>query len=577
MTVTQASLEVGIRTVEALEREIAKLENRGRELTAVLSAMKLVGSSLDLDEVLDRAIKSSMEVMNAEAASILLRDNATGELYFRQAAGLASGSVREIRIPRGHGIAGWVAESGEPLVVEDAQNDPRFFRGADDHTGFVTRNILAIPLKVNDTIIGVAEAINKAGGRFTETDLPLFSAFASLAAVAISNARMHQTLTEQEVWAREIDIAKQIQNSLQGPAKAAYHKFRFHALTSPARSVGGDFYDWMELGDRRTMAVIADVSGKGIPAALLMSNTISRLRSEAMRLIEPGLILKSLNDALALTSQRGLFVTIFLALFDTDGTMTYSSAGHHMPLLLEGGGFRKLPSASGPPVAIIQGAVYPQKTVQLTDGDLIVMFTDGVTEAQSAAGEFFGYEGLMHVVEAGRERPDLLPSKIHVAVSAFETGIEQSDDITVGIVSYGGARHEFALNYAAMTPDDLEGLRSELDHFLESNNIDEKNRTKIVLAIDEACTNIIRHAYGGEGGPVEFQCRLTGAPGPGRELHFQLTDFGTGVTPCLPEKRCEELKPGGLGLVILKEVMSEVRFESGSAGGCILRMKKTLE
>lgn len=559
------------RTITDLEEEIAKLENRGRELSAVLSAMQLVGSSLDLDVVLDRAIQSAIDVMNAEAASILLRDDATGELHFTQASGSASGSVREIRIPKGHGIAGWVAESGEPIVVKDAQNDPRFFRGADDHTGFVTRSILAVPLKVNERIIGVAEAINKVDGSFSETDVPLFTAFAALAAVAIANARMHQTLTEQEVWAREIDIAKQIQNSLQGPANAAFGKWRFHAKTAPARSVGGDFYDWIELGEQKTLAVVGDVSGKGIPAALLMSNTISRLRAEAMRIIEPGAILKSLNDAFAAAPQRGLFVTIFLALFDADGTMTYSSAGHHMPLFHDGSGFRKLPAAAGPPVAIVPGATYPQQTVKLADGDLIVMFTDGVTEAQSAAGAFFGYESLMGIVEAGKDRPELLPSKIHVAVTDWETGIEQSDDITVGIVRFGRPRHALQLDYANMTPDDLCGLRTELDAFLETNAIDAKNRTKLVLAIDEACTNIIRHAYGGRGGPVEFSCRVNGS-----DIHFQITDFGSGVTPCLPEKRAEDLKPGGLGLVILKEVMSEVRFESGSAGGCILRMKKTL-
>lgn len=561
-----------------LQAELKALENRARELSACLKAMTLVGSSLNVDEVLDRAIHSAMDVMNAEAASLMLLDETTGELVFKQAAGNAALSVREIRIPRGHGIAGWVAQTGDAIVVEDAQNDPRFFRGADDHTGFVTRSILAVPLRVKDRIIGVAEAINKVEGRFSESDLPLFTAYAALAAIAIENARMHQTITEQEVWAREIDIARQIQNGLQGPSNAALGHLRFNALSVPARSVGGDFYDWIEIGDGRALMVIGDVSGKGIPAALLMSNTISRLRAEAARLVEPKEILSALNQALFLTAQRGLFVTVFLALIDTDNVMTYASAGHHIPLYWNATGFQKLPAVTGPPIAILAESSYTQSQITLEEGDIFVMFTDGVTEAVSEAGEFFGYDCLEKIIEKGHDNPELLPTKIRVAVEAFEIGTEQTDDVTIGVLSWGNSRPELVLNFDHMSPDDLAGLRTSLEAFLGELDITEKNRTKLVLAVDEACTNIIRHAYGGRGGPAMVHCWKAG-----NELQFRLTDFGCGLMPKFPASppptagRLEELRPGGLGLVILREVMDEVRYETGSTGGCILRMKKSLE
>jgi phosphoserine phosphatase RsbU/P len=561
-----------IDSILTLQSELSALENRARELSACLKAMTLVGSSLDLEEVLTRAIDSAAEVMNAEAASIMLLDDKTGELYFTQATGSVAETMREIRIPPGQGIAGWVAQTGESYVVEDARNDPRFFKAADDQSGFVTRSILAVPLRTKDRIIGVAEVLNKRDDRFSESDLPLFTAYASLAAVAIDNARMHHTLMEQEILAREIDIARQIQGGLQGPQNAQCGHFRFHALTDAARSVGGDFYDWMELGDGRAMAVIGDVSGKGIPAALLMSNALSRLRAEAMRLIEPDIILTELNNALSAQSQRGLFVTIFCALFEADGTMRYASAGHHMPLFYTDGAFQELPKVSGPPVAIVSGARYSQESIRLKEGDVLVLFTDGVTEAISASGEFFGYDGLKQVVAGEHTHPENLPGRIRTSVAEFEKGAEQTDDLTVAVIGYTERPAALALNYENLSPEDLSHIRNALEQYLKNLQTPEKVRTKIILSVDEAATNVIRHAYGGKGGPASLKCWEENGV-----LHFELRDQGCGAVPQIPTEAPKEIRPGGLGLVILREVMDEVTWEPAETGGCILRMKKKLE
>lgn len=558
--------------MERLQGELSSLEGRARELSACLRAMTLVGSSLDIHEVVDRAIVSAQEVMNAEAAAVLLLDDTTGELYFTQASGEAAGSVKEIRVPKGEGIAGWVAESGEPLVVNDTTNDPRFYRGADEHTGFVTRSILAVPLKVKDRIIGVAEAINKRDGEFGGTDLPLFQAYASLTAVAIENARMHNKLMEQEILAREIDIAKQIQRGLQGPSAATLGQLHFYGLSTPARSVGGDFFDWIDRGDGSAIAVIGDVSGKGVPAALLMANALSRLRAEAARLSEPAEILTTLNASLTANSQRGLFVTIFLACFTADGTMRYATAGHPLPLFASGGRFMPLPKLKGPPVAILPGVVYEQQTVKLEIGDLLVMFTDGVTEAQSPSGAFFGLQRLQEVTLAGRDIPNVLPLRIRLAAAQFEAGAEQTDDLTACAVAFGNREPELRLDFKCLSPDDLGEIRTALDEYLQRLLIDEKKRTKIVLAIDEASTNVIRHAYGGKGGPASLSFWLKGA-----ELHLQIVDYGCGELPHYPPEDRMELKPGGLGLVILRDVMDEVRFETRREGGCVLKMKKRLD
>lgn len=559
-------------TILTLKQELELLESRARELAACLKAMTLIGSSLDIDEVLERAISSAQEVMRAEASSIMLLDEATGDLFFKQASGAAAGAVREVRIPRGHGIAGWVAETGSPVVVEDAQNDPRFFRGADDQTGFVTRSILAVPLKVKDRIIGVAEAINRSDGFFSEADLPLFTAYASLAAVAIENARMHSSLLEREIWEREIEIARQIQASMQGPERAECPPYRFHALSAAARSVGGDFYDWIELGDGRALCIVGDVSGKGIPAALMMSNALSRLRAMALQISDPAEILTELNDLLSRRPNRGLFITVFIALFEPDGTLRFSTAGHPPPLLFADGAFRDLPRAGGPPVGIMAGASYRQDAIALRDGEIIVLFSDGVTDAVNPQGADFGLDGLRAVVRTSAERPSMLPSRVRHAILSFEAGHEPSDDVTVAVVCHGGHERELDLRFEHLTPDDLGKIRTTLEGYLAASGFDEKERGRIVLAVDEALTNVIRHAYAGKGGPAELHAHIERGT-----LQIVLRDKGCGRIPEIPKAAPTELKPGGLGLGILKEVMDVVRFEGGADGGCILRMKKSLD
>lgn len=564
----------GTRDIAAMEEEILELR---KMLDSCHRAMTIVAASLNLNEVLQNAIQSAMSLMNAEAAAIMLVDDATGDLLFQQATGAAADAVREIRIPRGHGIAGWVAQTGESMVVADAQNDPRFFRGADDQTGFVTRSILATPLRVldretgKDRIIGVAEVINKRSGNFREADLPAFQGYAALAAVAIQNAQMHGKLVNQEVFQREVHIAREIQERLQGPSQAASGHLHWYATTAPARSVGGDFFDWIELGDGRTLAVIGDVSGKGVPAAILMSNTVSRLKSEAPRLIEPQAILSAVNNAIAAQAHGGLFVTIFLALFSPDGIVKYASAGHHMPLRYAAGKFLEVAKVKGPPVGVLPGARYTQDELRMDEGELLVLFTDGVTEARSSRDEFFGYEGLRHVVAGAARHPDRIPLKVRLAVERHESGMEQSDDLTLGIVHYSSRPAPLFMAFDHLHLDDMASIRQSCEDYLKRLGIDEKLRTRLVFAVDEAATNVYRHAYGGEGGPMQLKCWREDD-----DLWFQMTDTGCGAMPSVPAEERREVKPGGLGLHVLRDVMDDVRFEGGATGGCLLRMRKKL-
>lgn len=175
--------------MEALQEKLIQLET-------LIEVASLINSSLDHNEIRKRAIDATTRVLNAEAASLLLSDETTGELYFDVATGEKGEKVKKIRLQKGVGIAGQVAEHGKHIIVHDAQSDPRFFKEADRTSGFVTRDIICVPVKTKERIVGVLEAMNKIDGKFGDSDLELINALSNFVAVAIENARLYTELKE---------------------------------------------------------------------------------------------------------------------------------------------------------------------------------------------------------------------------------------------------------------------------------------------------------------------------------------------------------------------------------------------
>ena len=198
--------------------EVARLERRLRQLGSLMEVSVLIGSSLDLTEVLNAVMQKAQDVMDAEAISILLLNERTNKLEFEVALGEADITLetlkKKITLELGQGIAGSVALSRVPELVADVRADPRFFRDADKITGFITRSLLAAPLVVRDKLIGVAEVLNpRGGGKFTAEDLELFATYCRQVAVAIENARLHHVLLERQREQQQLEFAALVQQS----------------------------------------------------------------------------------------------------------------------------------------------------------------------------------------------------------------------------------------------------------------------------------------------------------------------------------------------------------------------------
>ncbi len=412
-----------------------RLEQKVKRLSALIDVNGMISSSLDLEHILENVMAISKQVMNADASSLMLIDEKTNELVYQVALGDVGERLKhEFRLKMGQGIAGTVAAEGKPLLIEDAYAHPKFHRAHDDATGYRTRSMITVPLKVGDRITGVAQVINRLDEKpFDKDDLYLFVALCSLAAIAIENAKMHSSLMEKQRVDRDMEFARTVQESFLPLRAPEIPGYAFSAHYTPAQEVGGDFYDFIPLDEYRTGIVIGDVSGKGVPAALYMAKLGSDLKTLAFTEDHPATMLAILNDLLAERSRRGMFATLlYIELDSRTGMMTIANAGHLPPIIKKhDGSIKRMSPAGGSPLGMLSGMKFLQETEELAPGDTIVLYTDGVIESMNVRLELYGYDRFEKLVRRSPSAPEELKDAIIGDLNRF-TGISlQHDDITL--------------------------------------------------------------------------------------------------------------------------------------------------
>ncbi len=586
-----------------------------KKLTTLIEVSKIINTTIELEKLLDYIMETAKEVLNSEGSSLMLIDESTNELYFNITAGKGSNKLKEVRLPIGQGIAGIVAKEGKPLIVDDAINDPRVYKVADEVTKTVTRNILAVPMRVQDKIIGVLEVVNSKGrDKFDKYDLELFQAFADQAAIAIHNRDLINNLQqandeikrryteikalyelsnrvthevesdklfniavdvisnifniervsimlyeeeegvlkieasigireeiakkvklkpgegiagkvfkeresilvedmdkdrrfgrnkklryksksflsvpikfrnkiigvlnatdkkdkrkfdkndlltfmalsnqigqsyeniiyyneflEKQQIEKEIEITKKIQQHVLPKRFPRLEGIDIAAVNIPAREVGGDFYDYISIDDNVHSFLIADVSGKSLPASMFMAFARSITRVEATNLVSPSRVLEESNKYIFKDSQSGMFVTMFyMVLYLKDKLIKFGSAGHNEQLFYreEKDDFELL-NVKGIPLGISDSSIYMESSFNYNAGDILILYTDGITEAMNKYGEEFEMERLKEVVLRNKNlSANGLKNKILEAVNKFTEGMPQFDDITLLILKF---------------------------------------------------------------------------------------------------------------------------------------------
>jgi len=505
-------------------------------------------------------------------------------------------------VPAGQGIVGRSVSSDVAEMVRDVAADPSLQGALDAQSGFTTKSILCAPMAVQGDRIGAIELVNKAGGQglFGDEDRKFLEALAASAGLAILNARMAGELAEQEVMQRELALAAEIQRGLLPPPGG--DDFPVAGVNRPARIVSGDFYDFFTLYDGRIAFTLADVSGKGMNAALLMAKAASLFRCLGKEDLRPGRLLQRINAEVCETSLRGMFVTMVAGVYDpVTGRVVMSNAGHEPPLLHGKDGSFSALSAGAPPVGIpaelTGGGPVPEEVLHL-DGGALYIFTDGVTEGYIAVGEELGDQGFKDLIAQSLADGEDGPTRIkRVAKRLTDHGATLRDDVTIMVIDDAKAARTRVTTDMSPAPDEpqaddgaIEGslcqlslpgraqslilVRRAVEAAATSCGFAKEQTQDIVLAVDEACQNVVRHAYGGQGGGdivVELR-REQGA------FQMLIRDFAVAVDVArIQPRELDDVRPGGLGVHFIREVMDEMDYLQPPDGqGNLLRLKKTI-
>jgi len=369
---------------------------------------------------------------------------------------------------------------------------------------------------------------------------------------------------------QELELAAEIQRSLL-PSKQKTG-FPVYGVNISARELSGDFFDYFTLDDGTIHFNLGDVSGKGITASLLMAKTSSLFRCLGKREYDPGKLMSQINAEICETSIRGMFVTMIAGRFNPKtGHVQIVNAGNPPVLIVQDGKIKKV-DAGAPPLGIVPGVEFPVIEFDLKNGHLIT-FSDGVTEGYVSEGQELGMQGLIDILSRSGKRSPL--QQLDDVLSCFmDARVQQRDDITILVLEHYPKQYEKILSYEFNSkPAELMQMRQQLRQALEKRQCNKTCVDRLLIAVNEAAMNVMQHAYSGnEEGQIKLDVLYKK-----NELVFRMTDFACPIDrSCVKGRDLNDIKPGGLGVHFMHEIMDEVRFldDCKSAGNILLMRKK---
>src|SRR6266436_5932077 len=431
---TTSGLLEAIEDARTQSDETSRVAQRSDLLALISKISVALLDTATLNETLDQVVSMVFQAVPADRSMIMMRDEKNPDLKVTVARLRdRAGEVGEIRISRS--VIDEVVTNGKSVLTSDAQADPRFMGGTVMLQG--VRSVLAVPLGVGANVFGIIYADSPlSDNRFTEDHLKVLTTLASVAAIRVENARLTEEQMERERLEREQQVASEIQQRFLPATAPIVAGYELQGISFPCYEIGGDYYDFIQREDGRLVIALGDVSGKGTAAALLMSSLHAAIHAQTGSHDTLVGTICAVNRYLAENIPSNRFVTLFCAELDPEsGALSFLNAGHNPPLIVHAAGTVEQLASGGLPLGIKADAEYREGRTTLQTGDVLVIYSDGVTEAASPNGEEFGPTRLYEVVSRNVDASAAgIRDRIESALTKFSQGTQAADDITLVIV-----------------------------------------------------------------------------------------------------------------------------------------------
>lgn len=421
--------------IDRLARENTRLRSAVDELSILNDIATAVSSASSLERTIELIVHKCIKHLKVEQATITLLDTARTGTPFHTIIRGADTSSEILPYRLDAELTGWMLKHQKPLIVNDLKNDDRF--QATDRDVCAVRSVLSVPLVLKGRMIGLLNLFNKrTGDDFTDADARLLGIIATQSAQVIEHARLFAEEQALKLMQEEMKRAYEIQISLLPKEPPRFEGYDIAGASIPAKAVGGDYFDYIGLDDRRIGLCLGDVSGKGMPAALLMANLQATLRGQAIIDPSPAQCLNRSNVLLFRSTDADKFATLVYGVLDRESNrLVYANAGHNYPLLLEPGGEPRRLELGGLVLGCLEDFCYTEGTVEFDPGDTLLVYSDGITESIDANDEEFGEGRLAGILRThGAEPAPRLIERIVAAVRAHAGDLAQMDDMTLLVI-----------------------------------------------------------------------------------------------------------------------------------------------
>lgn len=427
--------------VEDLKSKIRELSEKNKRLRRAVDELSTlndlsvaISGSVNSEKIMRTIIHCSIRSIGAEQGDITLVDAQKDDVRKTLVRSMFD-SKNCSPLHLNQNLLGWMQIHKKPLLINEPASDARFKNVKWEAS---IHSILSAPLMTRSNLIGILSLYNKKDdGVFTEDDQRLLSILASQSAQVVENARLHEEEQALIKMRREVDLAAKIQQQLLPKKQPDISGYCVCGRNITAHSVGGDYYDFIQLDNNRWAICLGDVSGKGLPASLLMSNLQAILRGQVFYHPSPGMLLKHANRQLYQSTTMEKFVTIFVGILDTSThTFQYSSGGHEFPFLIHSdNGYARL-KTGGIPIGVMENQIYEEEVVAINPGDKLVIYSDGIIDSRNNENEEFGEYRLQQLLLDGEKNTaQSLMDNVFTASLEHNNKSQLFDDMTMVVLS----------------------------------------------------------------------------------------------------------------------------------------------